>query len=169
MQGDKLPAPVLPAQGDVKGDLKRDLVQDTPPARLPAASRAQIAPFIAARPNWDGVVTVKDGGTHHWLHISAGEVISMMGFLTPRLITDLGGGPQPDMSALSDTMSRPERLAAHLSSAVLTHDTAGITGHLIGAELAATKPYWLGQEVVLMGQGPYLAALKAQGVSVIQL
>ena len=162
MQGDRLPAPVLPRQGD----LKRDLVQDTPPACLPAASRARIAPFISDRPNWDGVVTIEGGGTPHWLHIRAGEVISMTGFLTPRLIADLGGAPQPDMTALSDTMSRPERLAAHLSSAVLTHDTASITGHLIGAELAAAKVYWLGQEVVLMGQGPYVDGLKAQGVDV---
>lgn len=93
----------------------------------------------------------------------------MMGCLTPRLIADLGGAETPDMTALSDTLSRPERLAAQLRSAQVAGDAAAITGHLVGAELAAAKVYWLGQEVVLLGQGPYYDALKVQGVLVTEL
>ncbi|MEM6587784.1 MAG: hypothetical protein AAF641_05000 [Pseudomonadota bacterium] len=160
MTGDRLPARVRP-----EGALT-DLLQDNPAARLSAALRAKVIPFVQAYPNWDGVVTLGDGAAHHWLHISAGEAISMMGFLTPRLIADLGGAEVPDMDALSDTMSRPERLAAQLLSAQVAKDAAALTGHLIGAELAAAKVYWLGQEVVALGQGPYLEVLKAQGVAV---
>lgn len=157
--GDRLPTKARPV-----GAL-RDLVQDTPPARLPSELRAQVARVVDDCPNWDGVITIAGAGVHHWLHVSAGEVISMMGFLTPQLIVDLGGADHPDQTALSDTMTRPERLAAHLRSAQLSGDGAAITGHLIGAELAAAKVYWLGQEVRLIGQGPYLEPLQAQGVS----
>lgn len=109
--GDRLPTRLVPAGA------ASDLVQITPPARLPAALRAQIVPFVENRPNWDGVVTIADDAVHHWLHISAGEVISMAGFLTPQLTLHLGGAELPDMTALADTMSRPERLAAHLRAA----------------------------------------------------
>ncbi len=46
---------------------------------------------------------------------------------------------------------------------------ARLSGHLIGAELAAARPYWLGQEVVVAGAralaGLYGDALSAQGAS----
>ncbi|MEM7733622.1 MAG: hypothetical protein AAF280_12705 [Pseudomonadota bacterium] len=162
MTGDRLPTAVRPAGALV------DLVQESPAARLPADLRARLIPFVEARPNWDGVVILGDQAVHHWVHISAGEAISMMGFLTPGLIASLGGGEVPDMEALSDTMSRPERLAAQLRAAQVAGDRAALTSHLIGAELAAAKMYWLGQEVVALGSGPYAEALKAQGVSVLE-
>ncbi|MEO0371534.1 MAG: hypothetical protein AAF231_08790 [Pseudomonadota bacterium] len=123
---------------------------------------------MRAHPNWDGVVILGDESVHHWLHISAGEGISMMGFLTPKLRADLMGAERPDLEAVSDTMSRPERLAAQLQSASLLGDFAAVTGHLIGAELAAAKVYWLGQEVVSIGSASYVEALQAQGVSVTE-
>ena len=158
--GDTLPT-ALRSEGPM-----RALSQTTPPAHLPAKLRARVLFYVEERPNWDGVVTIDGDGVHHWIHVSAGEAISMMGFLTPQLIADLGGAETPDMAALSDTMSRPERLAAQLRSAQVAGDAAAITGHLIGAELAATKVYWLGQEVVLLWQGPYTEALKSQGVHI---
>lgn len=158
---DTLPTLLRPA-----GDM-RDLRQENPPAHLPAALRAELIPVIEDRPNWDGIVTIEGQGVHHWLHISAGEVISMLGFLTPQLTASLGGADTPDMDALDATLSRPERLAAELRSAQVAKNAEAITGHLIGAELAATKAYWLGQEVITRGQGPYAKALATQGVSVI--
>ena len=81
--------------------------------------------------------------------------------------------------ALSDTLSKPERLAAKLASAraeARLQDQEGSNvqaqtwGALLGAELSATRPYWLGQEVVVLGDGGmaqgYQDALAAQGVSV---
>ncbi len=163
MTGDRVPTAVEPA-----GAL-RDLVQESPPARLPAELRARVAGFVEEHPNWDGVVMLGDGAAHHWVHVSAGEAISMMGFLTPRLVADLGGAAAPDMAAVSDTMSRPERLAAQLRSAEVAGDGSALTGHLIGAELAAAKVYWLGQQVVALSQGPYAEMLRAQGVSVLEV
>ena len=47
-----------------------------------------------------------------------------------------------------------------------------MSGLLIGAELAATKPYWLGRDIALVGADavsmPYVAGLKAQGVTVVR-
>ena len=159
-EGDALPTALRPAGA------MRALLQTSPPAHLPAKLRARVLFYVEERPNWDGVVTVDGDGVHHWIHVSAGEAISMMGFLTPQMVADLDGTEVPDMTALSDTLSRPERLAAQLRSAQVAGDSAAITGRLVGAELAAAKVYWLGQEVVLLGQGPYTEALSFQGVFV---
>ena len=46
---------------------------------------------------------------------------------------------------------------------------AELSGLLIGAELAAAKPYWLGQNVAIIGADtvamPYVSGLAAQGVT----
>ena len=46
---------------------------------------------------------------------------------------------------------------------------AHLSGLLIGAELAAAKPYWLGQNIVLIGEetlsGHYADALQTQGAT----
>jgi 2-dehydro-3-deoxygalactonokinase len=76
-------------------------------------------------------------------------------------------------SALADILSRPERLAMMISAlrSVGTHKRARLSrlsGLLIGAELAATRPWWLGQSVAVIGGGDlaqrYTDALAAQGV-----
>jgi 2-dehydro-3-deoxygalactonokinase len=57
----------------------------------------------------------------------------------------------------------------------LTPDAARarLSGLLIGIELAAAKPYWLGQDVVLVGSesltASYARALSAQGLSAKRL
>ena len=47
---------------------------------------------------------------------------------------------------------------------------ARLSGYLIGAELAAARPYWLGQDVVIAGAPAlaqsYAMALATQGVTV---
>ncbi|MEL6588227.1 MAG: 2-dehydro-3-deoxygalactonokinase, partial [Pseudomonadota bacterium] len=80
-------------------------------------------------------------------------------------------------TALEDAMSRPEATAARLFSLRaenLLNDLNGATararlsGLLIGAELAAARPYWLGQQVAVIGASTvsqiYGSALTAQGV-----
>lgn len=158
----RLPAPVLPAAGtDLPG-----FVQDSPPEVIGGWVRLWLAGFQALHPRWDGVICATDGDVRHWIHISADEAVSAQGVLTPRLIRALDGAAMPDMGAVADSLSRPERLAAHLYVAQVTGNAAAVSGHLIGAELAAARVYWLGQQVAVLAPppAPVAAALQSQGV-----
>ena len=146
------------------------LVQENPRGRLEAGARAMVAGFAGNNPHWDGVICLP-GDPTHWVHLSAGEVVSFQSFLTLRLARALGAEEAvPDMGQLGETMARPERLATHLRGAELGGNRDCILGALMGAELAAAKVYWLGQQVVVSGEGAlaegYAAALRAQGVPV---
>jgi 2-dehydro-3-deoxygalactonokinase len=50
---------------------------------------------------------------------------------------------------------------------------ARLSGLLIGAELAAAKPYWLGQQIAVIGEGSlsklYVDALSAQSAPATQV
>lgn len=145
------------------------LQQVSPPGQLDVPARLAVAGVAAARPNWDGVILLP-GDPCHWVHLSAGEVISFQSFLTQRLARALGAGAGADLAALHNTMARPERLAMHLNSAHLGNNSDEILGHLIGAELAAARAYWLGQQVIILGDDAlcdaYASVLEAQGVPV---
>jgi 2-dehydro-3-deoxygalactonokinase len=80
-------------------------------------------------------------------------------------------------AALSEALSKPERLAArlfNLRAADLLHGQekgaarAALSGYLIGAELAAARAYWLGQNLAILGTGrqarAYQSGLTTQGV-----
>ncbi len=156
------PAAVLPGHGTRIGDL----VQAAPTDRLSAWARVEIAGFLAVRGQWDGVLCMVARDVTYWVQISADEVISFQGFATPRLIDLLGGGDEASSDAVSECLSRPEKLAALLRRAEVTGDASLTTGALIGAELAAARPYWLGQQVGIIGDGDaYDTALRAQGVT----
>ncbi|MEX3017894.1 2-dehydro-3-deoxygalactonokinase [Gymnodinialimonas hymeniacidonis] len=149
----------------------------------------QIAGFLAAFPKFDGVLCLP--GTHaKWARISAEEVVSFQTCMTGELFQLLAeksvlrhsigaAGEDPDAfaEAVSDTISRPEKLAQRLfglraenvlNGLATTTARARLSGYLIGAELAATKPYWLGQEVAIAGSpslaSAYASALKTQGL-----
>ena len=149
----------------------------------------QIAGFLASFPKFDGVLCLP--GTHaKWARISAEEVVSFQTCMTGELFQLLAeksvlrhsigaAGEDPDAfaEAVSDTISRPEKLAQRLfglraenvlNGLSTTTARARLSGYLIGAELASTKPYWLGQEVAIAGNpalaSAYAAALKTQGV-----
>lgn len=158
---DRLPAAVLPQRTSGLPALE----QTSPPDIIAASVRLWIAGALASRPHWDGVICATQGDVTHWIHISADEAVSAQTVLTPRLVDALGGAASADTDALADTLSRPERLAAHLRQAEIKGDRAALTGHLLGAELAATRPYWLGQEVLVISAtpAPHMAALAAQG------
>ena len=164
---DRLPTSILPDAGNGFAALE----QSNPPDILSATVRLWIAGALATRPHWDGVFCVTQEDVTHWVHISAGEAVSAQSVLTPRLIHALGGSLDADAHAVADTLSRPERLAAHLRQAEILANREAITGHLVGAELAATRPYWLGQEVLLIAKAQAVpeSALKAQGVPVTRL
>ncbi|MFB9148311.1 2-dehydro-3-deoxygalactonokinase [Roseovarius ramblicola] len=158
-----LPAAPLP---DTVGSGLPGLIQDSPPDCLDGWTRL----LLIGLKDHDGIACVLTPTLAHWVHLSAGEAVSCLSFLTPRLATALGAAAEADADALADTLSRPERLAAHLRAAEVQGARAALTGHLLGAELAAARPYWLGQNVALIGPqaavGARATALVAQGVPV---
>ncbi len=145
----------------------------------------QLAGALAKYPTFDGVLCLP--GTHtKWVQVSAGEIVSFQTFMTGELFALLSQQSVLRHSvnskdwdsdafdtAVSDTLSKPERLAARLftlRAASLVADQSAATaraqlsGQLIGAELAAARPYWLGQPVILIGT-PELNRLYAQALS----
>lgn len=159
------------------------------PADVMRGEETQIAGFLAAMPQFDGILCMP--GTHaKWVQISAGEVVSFRTFLTGELFAAIAehtvlrhsiGGGWDDAAfeaALGDALSNPQQIAQRLFSiraesliADLGPDAARarLSGLLIGAELAAARPYWLGQSVALIGSGGlgarYDSALRLQGVT----
>lgn len=160
------------------------------PADVMRGEETQIAGALALSPSFDGVLCLP--GTHSkWVHVSAGEVISFQTFMTGEMFALLsrqsvlrhgmqGDGWDDDAfdQGLSEALSRPERLGAKLFSLRAEGLIAGLgpvaararlSGLLIGVELAAAKPYWLGQSVALIGADTlsraYARALAAQGVT----
>ena len=159
------------------------------PADVMRGEETQIAGALALLPNFDGVFCLP--GTHSkWVHVSAGEVVSFQTFMTGEMFALLSqqsvlrhgmSGEGSDEAAftqgLSDAIERPEKISARLFTLRaegllngLTPDAARsrLSGLLIGLELAAAKPYWLGQRIALIGveglSSRYASALSAQGV-----
>jgi 2-dehydro-3-deoxygalactonokinase len=164
-------------------------LKQTTPADVMRGEETQIAGALSLMPGYDGILCLP--GTHSkWVQISAGEVVSFQTFMTGEMFALLSEasvlrhGLQGDGwddtafdAAVSDALSRPERLGARLFSLRAEGLIAGLTpaaararlsGLLIGTELAAARPYWLGQRVTLVGasrlSNAYARALKFQGV-----
>ncbi len=164
------------------------------PADVMRGEETQVAGALALNPGFDGVICAP--GTHSkWMQVSAGEVVAFQTYLTGELFALLstqsvlrhsllvaeGGEAWDDVSfdeGLSDALSRPDRIAARLFSLraeFLLHGLtpaqarARLSGLLIGIELAGSKPYWLGQNVILIGApalaGNYIRALQQQGLT----
>lgn len=169
-------------------------LKQTTPADVMRGEETQIAGALRLMPGYDGVLCLP--GTHSkWVHISAGEVVSFQTFMTGEMFALLSeasvlrhgmqGGGWDDAAfdtAVSDALSRPERLGARLFALRAEGLIAGLSpqaararlsGLLIGTELAAAKPYWLGQRVTLIGaeklSAAYARALQAQGVEAQRL
>jgi 2-dehydro-3-deoxygalactonokinase len=153
------------------------LSQAAPPDQM-RGPEAAVAGFIAHNPGWDGVICLA-GPVSRWVLISAEEIVSTQPFLTGQMLDALAGlpglgtlddgTPEAFQEGVNDAMSRPERLAAWLAALGASGSRARLQGLLIGAELAAARPYWLGQQVAVIGPGAaYVTALEAQGVPVIR-
>ncbi len=165
------------------------LKQASPPDVM-RGEETQITGFLAAAPGFDGVLCLP--GTHSkWAQISAEEVVSFRTFMTGEMFELLsdrsvlrhsvaaeGADQAAFLDAVTETLSKPEILAQRLFSIRAGHLLEGqdaavgrarLSGYLIGAELAAARPYWLGQEVVVAGapavSEAYVTALKSQGVA----
>ena len=159
------------------------------PADVMRGEETQIAGALALMPGFDGVICLP--GTHSkWAHLSAGEVVSFQTYLTGEMFALLSqasvlrhgmqgeGWDEAAFDAgVSDALSRPERIGAKLfgiraegliSGLPAAAARARLSGLLIGMELAAARPYWLGQAVVIVGSegisASYSRALKALGV-----
>ena len=166
-------------------------IKQDSPADVMRGEETQVAGFLALNPGFDGVICLP--GTHSkWVHISAGEVVSFRTFVTGELFALLskksvlrhsigteGWDDAAFAEALDQAMGRPAAFAADLFSLraeSLLQDLspaaarARLSGLLIGMELAAAKPYWLGQSVAVLGETGlaevYTAALEKQGLPV---
>ena len=161
------------------------------PADVMRGEETQVAGVMHEFPGFDGVICLP--GTHtKWIHVSAGEVVSFQTAMTGELFSLLTknsvlrhstGGGDLDRDAfeagVDDMLSHPARLSRELfgiRAASLLHGQGAaaargrLSGLLIGAELAAAKPYWLGQDVLVGGAealvAHYAHALGMQGVPV---
>lgn len=186
---DLRPVPVPTHDARLRVTIAPGLKQVAPRADVMRGEETQIAGFLSLNQGFDGVVCLP--GTHaKWAQISADEVVSFQTFMTGEMFALLGSASVLKASvapsgwddaafleALARTLSRPETLASDLFTLRaddLLHGSAPETararlaGLLIGAEIAAAKPYWLGQQVALIGEnalcGHYASALGAQGV-----
>jgi 2-dehydro-3-deoxygalactonokinase len=160
------------------------------PADVMRGEETQMAGLIAREPHFDGVVCLP--GTHpKWVHISAGEIVSFATYMTGEVFGLLstasvlhytmegGGWSDADFAeAVEEALSWPELVSRKLfgirAEALLEDLSPGasrarLSGLLIGAELASARPYWLGRDVVLVGEsemaGVYERALSLCGVT----
>lgn len=180
---------VAPADSRISVTILPGLAQ-TKPADVMRGEETQIAGVLAARPDFDGVLCLP--GTHtKWVRISAGEVLSFQTCMTGEMFALLADrsvlrhsvqsdalDPEEFRAAAADGLSAPQGLAARLfgiragtllDNLAPDRARARLSGLLIGAELAAARPYWLGQEVAIVGAARladlYREALSQQGVT----
>ena len=117
---------------------------------LRSVDRLALIGFQELNPHWDGIAVVLGDRASLWVTLSAGEAIHLQGSATPALIAALGLSEQ-GVSGLDAAMDSPDRLPMLLHDAP---DDATRTGTLIGAEIGAARTLWLGQQAVLIGDGP---------------
>lgn len=160
------------------------------PADVMRGEETQIAGALALLPAFDGVVCLP--GTHSkWAHVSAGEVVSFQTFMTGEMFALLSahsvlrhamsgdvwqdaafdqglddGYAHPDALSSRLFTLRAESLIADLSAAAAR---ARLSGLLIGAELAAARPYWQDRQIALIGaqklSATYARALARLGMA----
>lgn len=163
-------------------------LKQTAPADVVRGEEVQLAGLLVSQPNFDGIVCLP--GTHSkWVRVSTGEVVGfqttmtgeLFGLLAHQSVLRHGMGCGWDEQAFSlgvkTGLAHADKLIARLFSVRaeglldgLSPDAAHsrLSGLLIGAELAAMKNWWLGQEVVLIGAkqlcANYASALHDQGL-----
>ncbi|MEL6678862.1 MAG: 2-dehydro-3-deoxygalactonokinase [Pseudomonadota bacterium] len=191
-------APAVPQTDPVRAEVRDPRlrvhvlpgVKQEAPADVMRGEETQIAGLIATKPTFDGVVCLP--GTHtKWVRVSAGEICHFVTLMTGEMFSlltnqsvlrhslkEAGWDAEAFSDAVEQTLTRPESLAAQLfgirARSLLdglppAAARARLSGLLIGAELAATRPYWLGQDVALIGaeglSTTYAAALNLVGLT----
>ena len=147
------------------------IMQKSPPDVM-RGEETQIAGYLSKNPDFDGIICLP--GTHtKWVHISAGEIVSFKTFMTGEIFLSLSErsilkssvqsndfDPTSFLEAFEDTYSNPALLSSKLfglRAADLLENTSTkflkskLSGYLIGSELAGAKSYWLGQNIVMIG------------------
>lgn len=163
-------------------------LRQTTPSDIMHGEETRIAGFLALNPEWDGVICLPGAHTK-WAQISAGEVVSFQTYMSGTLASLLAAHSvlRPSVASedwdqgtfdttVEEALSKPEKLAARLftlhadqllDDAPVEVGRARLTGLLIGAELAAARPYWLGTNIAIIGTdaaaAPYVRALQTQG------
>ncbi len=163
-----------------------NVMQDAPKDYL-AGDLVKIWGYLEAYPKFDGILCMT-GAHSKWVHISAEEIVSFRSFMSGELtklliekstLSELFENKEYCAQSYKDTLqaivSSPNLLAGKLSELMhcerpLEQRLGQLHGVLIGAELASTKAYWLGQQVVLLGEEysneKYKNALEQQGAFV---
>ena len=166
-------------------------IMQASPSDVMRGEETQIAGYLSKKPNFDGVICLP--GTHtKWVHISAGEIISFRTFMTGEIFqllseySILKNSVKSDkidtdsfLQAFEDTYSNPALLSSKLFGIRATDLLeniptkllkAKLSGYLIGSELAGSKSYWLGRDIVMIGNDNlcdlYEKALKKLGLNI---
>lgn len=164
-------------------------VSQNKPADVMQGEETRIAGYLAENSSFFGTLCLP--GTHtKWAQISAEEIVSFRTFMTGELFALLSTqsvlrhgvatekwDEDAFLDAVNDAMTSPQQISARLFGLRaeglvngMSAETAKarLSGYLIGLELAGAKPYWLGQDLVLIGDPKlnalYANALEAQGV-----
>ena len=165
------------------------IMQKSPPDVM-RGEETQISGYLSKNPNFDGIICLP--GTHtKWVHISAGEIISFKTFMTGEIYQTLSkhsilkdSVKSNDfdfiafLEAFEDIYSNPALISSKffsLRAIDLLENTSTkflkskLSGYLIGSELAGAKSYWLGQNIVMIGNDDlcilYEKALKKLGLN----
>lgn len=164
-------------------------VKQARPADVMRGEETQIAGFLNQNPSFDGVLCLP--GTHtKWVRISAEEIVSFQTFMTGEMfsllgqtsvlkhsIASSGWHKSAFLEALDAAISAPASIALKLfglRAETLLNNLSGavarsrLSGFLIGLELSAARPYWLGQDIAIIGAEElsmaYIDGLISQGV-----
>jgi 2-dehydro-3-deoxygalactonokinase len=169
-------------------------VKQMSPVDVMRGEETQIKGFLALNKDFDGVICLP--GTHtKWVHVSAGEMVSFQTFMTGEIFSLISKQSilkhnidhdswdrDVFLSSLADAMSKPAAFSAALFSmraqSLVSKDAdhfdqnlSRLSGLLIGMELVAARPYWLGQAIAVLGDAKiakaYTEALQGQGVPVL--
>lgn len=150
----------------------RPLLQKKPAVLL--SRKAVVANgFVNAHPNYDGILLIIDHDSH-WVQISADEIVHANGFCSLTIFKALFDSQPPSpgdafLIEAQNTLSRPERFAARLSSLSTLENLSPPDAHvndlalgvLIGVELAGARPFWLGQRVDIIAANGFGACYQA--------
>lgn len=164
-------------------------VKQTVPADVMRGEETQIAGFMRGNLGFAGVLCLP--GTHtKWVRMHADRIDAFKTFMTGELFALLSGQSvlrhsvatdhfdQPAFdAAVSQALAAPQELAAQLfglragtliANLQAAAARARLSGLLIGAELAAARPFWGDRTVALIGDSGlsalYRSGLAAQGV-----
>ena len=158
------------------------------PADVMCGEETRIAGYLAGDKDFDGVICLP-GARSKWVRVSVEEMVSFQTVMTGELFAAVvtqtvlrhstakeGVNDGLFLDAVEEGMAHPARLSSRLFSLRAEDVLSGLDavdvrsrllGLLVGMELAATKPYWLGQKIALIGEAEQFAlydtALREQG------